>query len=404
MVKLLKLLLVLFILLLSFGQLGRIPLGDLSGAIYIHDGVLFILIILFFLRFTIVEGKLTLPIATVPLLFFICFAFLGLVNSLTIFPVSKVITGSFFLVRFCLYFSLYLLTVNILKKGEVYFFLSLFLIVALVLSALGFLQLIFFYDLSGLSDYGWDPHIGRLVSTFLDPNYLGAFLLIAFCLSLSLLFFNKLSRTFLFLPVIYIVAIVLTFSRSSYLASFVSVVLTGVFKSRTLLLFLVPLFIFILILIPRSKERISGAINLDVTAQARIESWQNASTIISDNFLLGVGYNNYRFAQGKYGFFKVEDPQGGLSGAGTDSSLLLVLATTGIFGLISFLVFLGRILVFSFKIRNDNPIALGFFTAICGLIINSQFVNSLFYPPVMAFVFIALGLLVKSQEGLGGKD
>ena len=47
---------------------------------------------------------------------------------------------------------------------------------SVILSILGFVQLILFPDFSFMSQYGWDPHQGRLLSTWYDPNFLGGFL------------------------------------------------------------------------------------------------------------------------------------------------------------------------------------------------------------------------------------
>lgn len=396
--KVLQILLVFFILLLPLGQFGRIPLAAFQGTIYIHDFVLFFLVLTFFLRALIVERKLDLPFGSTPLIFFVLFALISLVNSLRTFSSQEVLTGSLFLFRFLLYSSLYLVVFNIIKRGKSGFITALLLFDAVLISLLGFLQLIFFFDLSSLSDYGWDPHVGRLVSTFLDPNFLGGFLAFSFSLSLSLVLFKKNPKSFFLLPIIFFMALILTFSRSGYLAWITAALSLAILKSKRLILVFIPIFVVVIILLPRAQERISGAFEIDITAQARIDSWKNALTVASDNIVFGVGYNNYRFAQSKYGFFPVDRPEGGFSGAGADSSLLLVLATTGVFGFLSFITFLGRILIVSFEKRKTSPISLGFFCGFLALLVHSQFVNSLFYPWIMALFFISLGLVAKTTR------
>lgn len=396
--KILMALLTFFVLLLPLGQLGKIPLTAFWGTLYIHDFVLFLLVLIFFLRTFIIEGKLKLPPGSNPLFFFILFAILSLINSLRIFSPQEVFVGSLFLFRFLLYSSLYFIVFNLIEREKAEFIIALLIFDAAIITILGFFQLIFFFDLSYLADYGWDPHVGRLVSTFLDPNFLGGFLAFSFSLSSSLLLFKKIPKIFFFLPIIFFTAIILTFSRSGYLAWITSAFSLGLLKSKRLVLLFIPIFAVATILLPRAQERVSGAFEVDITAQARIASWKNALSIVSDNFPFGVGYNNYRFAQLKYGFFPVDNPEGGFSGAGADSSLLLVFATTGIFGFLAFVTFLGRILIFSFRERRTNPISLGFFCALAGLLVHSQFVNSLFYPPLMAFFFISLGLVAKTRR------
>ncbi|MGA1047546.1 MAG: hypothetical protein ACO3UU_06025, partial [Minisyncoccia bacterium] len=56
---------------------------------------------------------------------------------------------------------------------------------AIILSILGFIQLILFPDFSFMAQYGWDPHQGRLLSTWYDPNFLGGFLGLAAIIILS---------------------------------------------------------------------------------------------------------------------------------------------------------------------------------------------------------------------------
>jgi len=391
--KFLNFLLFLFIVLLPFGQLTRMSFG--SATFYAHDLVLVALIFVFLIFALAMRGKLTLPPVSILVLIFILFALVSLINSLRLFSLGEVLIGELFLLRFVLYFFLYLIVVNIIKKENVAFWLNTLLSVGLVVAILGFLQLALFPDLSFLQAYGWDPHVGRLTSTFLDPNFVGLFLVFSFALSLALFYFKKnLSKFFLVFPSTFLIALILTFSRSSYLAWAVSLFSFGIFLSKRLFLLFLPLFLLSIIFLPRMAERISGAVLLDITAQARIVSWQNATQIIRDNPVLGVGFNNYRFAQIQYGFFDFERPEGGLSGAGSDSSLLLVLATTGFFGFLVFLAILFRILLLSFHLKNTSVAALTVFSSLIALLVHSIFVNSVFYPWILAWFWITLGLMV----------
>jgi len=68
--------------------------------------------------------------------------------------------------------------------------------------AFGLLQVIFFSDLRFLYQFGWDDHYFRLTFPLFDPNLTGIILIFAH------LYFNKLSS---------LLAIILTFSRSTYL-------------------------------------------------------------------------------------------------------------------------------------------------------------------------------------------
>ena len=62
---------------------------------------------------------------------------------------------------------------------------SYFILFSTTALVIGFVQLYFLPDLIGLASEGWDPHIGRLVSSFLDPNFFAAYLVILMTISLG---------------------------------------------------------------------------------------------------------------------------------------------------------------------------------------------------------------------------
>ena len=252
-------------------------------------------------------------------------------------------------------------------------------------------------DFTHLSIYGWDPHQARIASTLLDPNFTGFCMVIFIALSISLYLYRK-KNIYLLFSLFATVSLILTFSRSSYLA-FIAVLLTiAIFKSGKILAWGFIILILAFWLIPQARQRTIGAFTIDKTAQARLESWENALKIFKDNYLFGVGFNTYRFAQARYGFFSFDNPQGGHSGAGSDSSILLVAATTGILGLSLFLFLLFSILRTSLKSIRSNFIALTTLASFLGLIIHSQFNNSIFFSQIMLIMWFLFGLKLKSDS------
>ena len=73
--------------------------------------------------------------------------------------------------------------------------------------------------------------------------------------------------------------------------------------------------------------------------------------------------------------------------SGADSSILLVLATTGVLGLILLATLLGNLLS-SFP---KNSFSFALLACLVALGIHSQFVNSLIYPWVMGYMAILAG-------------
>ncbi len=338
MEKILKFLLFLFIVSLIFGQLTRVELGVPPISFYIHDFILAGLILSSFIYFFSFKKKIVFPKSAILILIFVLIAVISQLSSARFFTSSQILVGSLFLVRFFAFFLLYLIFVNLVEVKQLKLWSNLLIFVGVILAILGFFQLIFFYDLSFLQAAGFDPHIGRLVSTFLDPNFFGGFQVLILNLTLAQIFETK-DKKLLIAVILLFFSIVLTFSRSSYLALFVSILLFGILKSKSLAIIVFGAFFLLTPAIPRIFERVIGAVTFDVTASARITSWSLAFEIFLTSPLIGVGFNNLRFAKANLGIFQLVEGLGGHSGAGVDSSFLLVLATTGIFGILAFLGF-----------------------------------------------------------------
>ena len=145
---------------------------------------------------------------------------------------------------------------------------------------------------------------------------------------------------------------------------------------------------------------------------SRSEYLGNAITIFRDNPILGVGFNSYRYAQHRYGFIDDISLKTSHAGAGTDNSFLLVLATTGVVGLAFYIYMWFKILksyhpkqVFGSdemlkRVQHDTKkesfqktISITIIASSIGLFANSFFINSLFYPPIMLWMWVLVGLL-----------
>lgn len=256
-----------------------------------------------------------------------------------------------------------------------------FLYSGISLAILGLLQFIFFPNLFALSYLGYDPHYFRTVSTFFDPNFAGAF----FVLTAILLFqnFNKDKKwNALFLIIIYL-ALLTTFSRSSYLMFLISGLGISYFKkSRILLLIILILSAGLTLGFRNYNQAVAKPrnINRQQSATLRLNTWQQGLILFQKSPMLGIGYNTYRFGLKEYnlGDKQFLNSHGSTS---NDSSLLTVASTTGIIGLISFLCFL----FFLFKGSNKQTRVI-IIPAILGLLFHSFFANSLFYPPILAWI------------------
>jgi O-antigen ligase len=286
-----------------------------------------------------------------------------------------------------------------------------------VLSCIGLAELALFPDFQIYDHLGWDPHKHRLIGTFLDPNFTAIWLagvigliLAGFHISASL---SSRLRD-LFAGLLLLAASFLTVSRSGLLA------LAGIFAaigfsiSRKWFWIIAVFGVLAVLLFPPLNSRLAGAINLDTTVRLRLNSWEGAATIIRQHPVLGVGYNTLKFrrydsslpgtsrlvSRFEDGVVRPEE-LANRADAGFDSSLLTLLATTGLVGLLAFLWWVWTAVVQSYRARQHNPAAvysswfLGFTAA---LFVSAWFVNAWFYPPILILWLIAWALSSKEQH------
>jgi O-antigen ligase len=369
------------VFLLSLGQFAQVLpnfyLFDLSIALFAFLGVFY---------FLGIKKTFKLPKNFLILLGFSAFAFLSLVVRVPFLGSSEFLEGFFYFLRWFSYLLASLVVFNMLSckmltgKGILHTFLTSAFFVAFA----GFIQLILLPDFETLDiALGWDPHKNRLASTFFDPNFVGGYL----CLVLALLLGQK--RKYPLVIITLVSALVLTFSRSSWAMFAVIIFIYGVFKHRKWLLLAFLLAFLAYFAVPRVQTRLSGVTDPSDSAHFRLISWQNTWEIAKDNLFLGVGFNTFRSVQKDYGFLEIGE-SGGHAGAGSDSSLLLILATTGVFG---FILFLGGYLQPLFFNKTPLYDKLPLLAAFGGLLIHSQFVNSLFYPQIL-FLWLISSFLI----------
>lgn len=366
---------------LSSGQLIRLPY--LSGGITALDIIVFLLSVIGLLK---LKFKFKKPPFLKSALFFILIALF----SLKLTPLHLSFNEYFFAVSYTARFSFYLLLGWVIFSGA---FASLknnipkiFILSGFIIAVLGVIQLAVFPDLMFLSAEGWDPHYFRLVSTFLDPNFTGAFLVLSLISISHLRGGNEATPRVLYIIFALIfVALLMTFSRSSY-GMFVISGLTFSFikKSKKYVLITLILFAFLLFGFQIYNRLVAEPRNIsrDQSASFRLNTWQQGFTIFGRNPVLGVGFNAYRYTLREYQLGDEEFLKSHGS-SGNDSSLLFVASTTGIAGLLAYLYFLFSIL------RSNRQILL---PAVLGLIAHSLFSNSLFYPPVLGWlIFMSAG-------------
>jgi len=402
----LKIIFVILLLTFILGEIARLDLGN-SLFLKLTDFIAVILILAWLLkRFKkktnkIFDGKLSFSIVL-----FIVIALVSLIVNIRHLSNVEFIVSFSYLVRWTLYIGLYYVVKSFpfeFKKKIIY----ILAISGALFVLFGFIQYFFYSNLRNLYYLGWDDHMYRLFSTFLDPNFAGAFfvLYLIFLSGILLYFLKNKQNNLVILTVavllLTLLATYLTFSRSALIMLFVSLFSFFILikKVRWILVFILISLIFIAL---SSKNFYIENMNLlrIASTEARLDSAKNAIQIIKYNPILGVGFNAYRYAQIRYGFRYGQNALISHADAGTDNSFLFVLATTGFIGLLSFLYLLFCILrraYANYKLSKYSEIryfmSVIVIASFVGIIIDSFFINSLFYTFNMIWLWIVVGLL-----------
>lgn len=300
-------------------------------------------------------------------------------------------------VRWVLYFGAYLMALDVVRSertGRVV--IGALIAVGLLVAGLGFVQLAVLPDFSRFVPAGWDPHVGRLLSTWFDPNFVGGFLTFVLLVALGVAFEVRgwVRVALIGAALALLAAVLLTYSRSAYAGLLVGGAVFALLRARLLLVVGALCAVLVFALVPRVQERVIGIRSVDETAQLRVVSWSNAIEVVKDHPLTGVGYNAYKFAQVKYGF--LTDPAEHSAG-GSDSSVLTVAVTTGAVGVVAFgWLWWEQFATAGVRTRSRGfrrGLSYGAFAGLVSLAVHGQFINGLLFPHLMLAIWVVLGVL-----------
>ena len=354
-----EILLKIAILIWPFGQLLRLSYGGVNFYLLDFSALLLATSLIIFKRHQLLKDPLFKPIFyfTLTATFSLLFASLSM-------DLKQVMLPSFYLLRLWInpsfYFATSIVTTQKITssfKASVFIFLF-----------LGILQYLVFPDLRDLKYLGFDDHYYRLIGSFFDPNYTG--------LVLSVLTIFFLGQKLYFPLTLALISLSLTFSRASYLSLIFGLFVQFVFKKPKQLLIMIICLVVLIIIIPKP---FGEGVNLMRTFSiySRLESSAAGLKLFIQKPILGWGYNTLINSDGQR--------------IGVDNSYIYLLATTGVFGLITFISLLSQIN------KNILPVA----RAMLGVILfHSLFNNSLFFIWINAFFWLIVGLYrkIKAQN------
>jgi len=424
-------LVILYFVLFPLGQLLRIEntLFDIPFAVQLIDVVPVVSAV-----YVLLSKQKVHPLRK-HFIYFWAVCLLSLLLAATRYPLSEVLRGSLYLIRFVSYYFLFEMIWNLrnrwiaTKNSEFPPIITSWLLGVLSATALfGWLQYFLIPDLRWLKMFNWDDHLYRLAGTILDPGFMGILMVFGVLITSTLLL-NVQGETstssesinskltpkkgvtlsihrcvYGGLSLFFIATLLFTYARASYIALIVGI---GViifdrikrrntknvnwipaFAGMTMLAVLVlGAFIFLL---PRTAGEGVKLERLN-SIYEKGKNYQETLAIFRDYPVFGVGFNTLCSERAlRYGGKTFESH----ACSGSDSSILFILVTTGVVGGIVFF----NIIVQLIKHISKNVYSQMLMACGPALLVHSLFLNSLFYPWVMGIFVVLLGLSVSERK------
>ncbi|MDD2483120.1 MAG: O-antigen ligase family protein [Candidatus Shapirobacteria bacterium] len=337
-----------------FGQLLRIELKGISfPVIDIFIGLIFCLNI-----FQKIKNK-DFKVKNKYLLYFLIFAWFSFVFNYFRYHFD-LIKPILYLFRLTFLLSFFIFPPKLDEKIKKISYLGLFSNVIF-----GLVQYFFWPDFTSFKSLSWDPHLYRLVSTFFDPTFTA----LIYLFLIIIVFLDK--KFPLRIPVLIIsyLALALTYSRSSYLCFFVAFTFIAYQKKNLKIFILSSLLIFSTIFLLPRFEGEGTKLERTSSITAKVENYKEGFNIFLKSPIVGHGYNNLFYVR------QIKN-QNSHANSGFDGSLMTILTTSGIIGLILFLLGLKKVFI------SGNLVIK---TILISLLLHSIFANSLLYPWILLF-------------------
>ena len=231
-----------------------------------------------------------------------------------------------------------------------------------------------------------------VTASFSHYNSFGAYLIVILSLLLAMLISvkDKVYRLSVFLLLILMqLCLILTFSRGSWMGFF-AVLIIMLFLSPKVnkLIYVFFIFIMVMIFLPGIRERALFIFSPGGDTD-RFVIWKGTFSMIKEHPFLGMGLGTYM------DYFRPFVKKGLIQYA--HNCYLQIWAETGIFALISFILFIGSIFykgIKAFKIKNSNFALLGFICALFGTLVHIFFDNHLYSLQLSALFWLMLGVIV----------
>lgn len=383
-----RILVYLFFILLSLGQLARISFLGQQVNGYLYEPVLTVLLSYFIYRYGIkplVAARENIVSMFVLIGVFFASFLIGLSRFL---PLENFVSF-LYLLRLVLYLLFFVYLSYALKKDSLLkkSLSTGVLLFALIVLLTSLIQYMFYHELRNLIYLGWDPHLYRMFGTFMDTSVAAAIYGILFFYVYFYTFpvgQNKYLKPAMLLTLL--VCIILSFSRTTYVAFlFMFFYLLAVQKKYLLTALVVVFFIGVLLVIPKpSGEGVNLARTFSI--ESRLKDYKEALSVWQKQPLLGYGYNRVRYVRKQLNLIEPAFFDQTHAGA-SYPSFLLVLVTTGAVGLTAFLWMIAQI------VRGERTAA--FFVLFVSILSLAD--NILLHPFILILLLSIISLTVVNR-------
>lgn len=377
---------------LPIGQLLEFSLTP-SIHLYLIDIVVFLLISVWMIKKLLRKQPFSAPPLAQFILAFAAVTLVSLLFSFIHFSPLQVGIGSLYLFRWICYTGVYFVVYEYKNKQRL---LTALMISGVVSAVFGLFQYFLYPNLRNLLYLGWDPHEYRVFGTYFDSGFAAVIYLLTLIL-IVYFYTENLVKNKLWLVLAGLatyVAFALTYARSSYLAFLAAFFILSILKKNYKFALLSILILGItVILLPRPSQTSEGVkLTRTSTISARETNYLQTLQIIEDNPVIGIGFNLLRYENSKRGFVSQNEGETNHAAAGSDSSLLFVASTTGIIGLIAYILFWYQMVRLELNKGKTDHFLLFVLPTLGALLVNSLFLNSLFYIWTMLWLWILLGI------------
>ena len=294
----------------------------------------------------------------------------------------------------------YFVSFQLLNKNSVNKIVTIFVVIAGILSVYGIYQYII--GIPMISTWVEPSEVGirtRVYSIFSSPNIFGCLLVMAIPMSLSLFIINnnickKICYLFIFLFMC--ICVLFTYSRGAWIGLLAAMGIYILFKDRKLIILFLFILLMVFIFMPSIRNRFlymfsESYISSSLVA-GRMIRWIYSIEIWKNNFWIGLGLGNFGGAVATNNNLFTIINGNVVNNFYTDNYYLKILVESGIVGLLSFLLLMWQVVSISLKMmhiinaKGNKELVMGIVSGLIGVLIHCC-VENVFDVPMMGVLF-----------------